>query len=190
MGKVVIDMSMSLDGYINAPNETPQTPLGEGGLRLHAWLEDSKAFQQAYGDPNEALGAVIMGRTTYDNSLPWWNGKGPAGDTPCFVLTHEPPTEASDVFTFVTDGIESALEQARDVAGDKNIGLMGANTDQQFLNDELVDEIRIHLIPILLSQGTPLFANLKHDFELEKVKVADSDSPAVTHLTYTIKKNS
>jgi dihydrofolate reductase len=186
MGKVVIDMSMSLDGYINAPNETPEVPLGEGGLRLHAWLEDKEAYQQAYGDPTQALGAVIMGRTTYDNSLPWWNGKGPAGDIPCFVLTEEPPSEASDVFTFVTDGIESTLEKARAVASDKNIGLMGANTSQEFLNAGLVDEIRIHLIPILLGAGTLLFANLKQDFELEKTEVLDS--PAVTHLTYKVKK--
>lgn len=186
MGKVVIDMSMSLDGYINAPNETPELPLGEGGLRLHAWLEDPEAFEQAYGDPTQALGAVIMGRTTYNNSVPSWNGKGPVGDVPCFVLTKKPPTEASDVFTFVADGVESVLKQARDVAGDKNIGLMGANTDQQFLNAGLVDEIRIHLIPILLGAGTPLFANLKHDFELEKTEMLDS--PTVTHLTYSVKK--
>jgi dihydrofolate reductase len=184
MGKIVIDMSMSLDGYINAPGETPEIPLGKGGLRLHAWMEDQEAFNRVY---TETPGAVIMGRTTYDNSLPWWNGKGPAGDTPCFVLTHEPPTDASDVFTFVTDGIESALEQARKVADDKLIGLMGANTDQQFLNAGLVDEIRIHLIPLLLGAGTPLFANIDHDFELEKTN--ELDMPNVTHLTYRIKNN-
>src|SRR5918996_5761777 len=122
MGNLVIDMSMSLDGYIAAPNDIPEQGLGEDGMRLHNWaLDDPSVFEQVFGNLLEETGAVIMGRRTYDNSIEAWGGKGPLGDVPCFVVTHAPPESSTPVFTFVTDGIESALARAREAAGEKRI---------------------------------------------------------------------
>ena len=133
MGKVVIDKSMSLDGFIAAPNDTPEHGLGEDGMRLHNWaFDDPSVFERVFGNVLEETGAVIMGRRSYDNSIAEWGGKGPLGDVPCFVVTNRPLEPPDPVFT-VTDGIESALAKARDAAGEKRIGLMGANLDQQFL---------------------------------------------------------
>ena len=95
MGNVVIDMSMSLDGYIAAPNDNPEQGLGEDGMRLHNWaFDDPSVFERVYGDLLEETGAVIMGRRSYDNSIESWGGKGPLGDVPCFVVTHEPPASS------------------------------------------------------------------------------------------------
>jgi dihydrofolate reductase len=120
MGNVVIDMSMSLDGYIAAPNDNPQQGLGEDGMRLHNWaFDDPSVFERVFGNLIEETGAVIMGRRTYDNSIEAWSGKGPLDDVACFVVTHRAFEPASPVFTVVTDGIEGALALARDTAGDK-----------------------------------------------------------------------
>jgi dihydrofolate reductase len=185
MGNVVIDMSMSLDGYIAAPNDTPEQGLGEDGMRLHNWaFEDPSVFERVYGNYVEETGAVIMGRRSYDNSIEAWGGKGPLGDVPCFVLTHRPPAGSDPVFTFVDDGIESALAKAQEVAGGKRIGLMGANLDQQFLAAGLVDEIRIHLLDVLLGGGRRLFDQLPKRTELELTGV--SQTGGVTHLEYRV----
>ena len=185
MGNVVIDMSMSLDGYIAAPNDNPDQGLGEDGMRLHNWaFDDPSVFERLYGQFIEETGAVIMGRRSYDNSIKAWGGKGPLGDVPCFVVTHAPPASADPVFTFVTDGIERALEQAQEVAADKRIGLMGANIDQQFLAAGLVDEIRIHLIDVLLGGGRRLFDELPQRVELELTGRGETDG--VTHLEYRV----
>ena len=149
MGRVCVYMSMSLDGFVAGPDVGVEQPMGLGGERLHAWLDGT--------DPRDAeiagrmfstatTGAVIMGRRSYDNSIAEWGGKGPLGDVPCFVVTHRSFDVPDPVFTVVTDGIESALAQARDAAGDKHIGVMGANLGRQFLAAGLVDEIRIHLV--------------------------------------------
>lgn len=185
MGNVVIDMSMSLDGYIAAPNDTPEQGLGEDGMRLHNWAFDNpEVFDRVYGNLVAETGAVIMGRRTYDNSLPYWGDKGPLGDVPCFVVTHRPLSGAAPMFTIVSDGIESALAKAREVAGDKRIGIMGANLDQQFLAAGLVDDIRIHLVNVLLGGGRRLFDQLPQRVELEQTSVADD--PGVAHITYRV----
>jgi dihydrofolate reductase len=185
VGNVVIDMSMSLDGYIAAPNDNPQQGLGEDGMRLHNWaFDDPSVFERVYGDLAEETGAVIMGRRSYDNSIEAWGGKGPLGDVPCFVVTHKPRASSDPVFTFVTDGIESALAKAREVAAEKRIGLMGANIDQQFLAAGLVDEIRIHLINVLLGGGRRLFDQLPQRLELEQTGLSQTDG--VTHLEYRV----
>ena len=187
MGNVVIDMSMSLDGYIAAPNDNVDQGLGEDGMRLHNWMfDDPSVFEQIYGDLTHNTGAVIIGRRTYDNSIKDWEGKGPLGDVPCFVVTHRPVEGADEVFRFVTDGIESALEQARSVAGDKVIGLMGANLDQQFLAAGLVDEIRIHVIDVLLGDGKRLFDRLPGRVELERTGL--SETGGVTNLEYRVRR--
>lgn len=185
MGSVVIDMSMSLDGYIAAPNDNPEQGLGEDGMRLHNWaFDDPSVFERVYGKLVEETGAVIMGRRSYDNSIKEWGGKGPMADVPCFVLTHRPLTPPDPVFTVVTGGIESALAKARVAAGDKRIGLMGANLDQQFLAAGLVDEIRIHLVNVLLGGGRPLFGQLPQRIELEQTGVTETDG--VTHIEYRV----
>ena len=185
MGSVVIDMSMSLDGYIAAPNDNPEQGLGEDGMRLHNWaFDDPSVFERVYGNLIEETGAVIMGRRSYDNSIENWGGKGPLGDVPCFVVTHRPPAGADPVFTFVTDGIESALAKAREAAGEKRIGLMGANIDQQFLAAGLVDELRIHVVDVLLGGGRRLFDVLPERVELEQTGLSQDDD--VTHLEYRV----
>jgi dihydrofolate reductase len=185
MGNVVIDMSMSLDGYIAAPNDNPQQGLGEDGMRLHNWaFDDPSVFEKVYGKLTEETGAVIMGRRSFDNSIGPWEGKGPLGDVPCFVVTHRPFTPPDPVFTIVTDGIESALAKAREAAGDKRVGLMGANLDQQYLAAGLVDEIRIHLVNVLLGGGRRLFEELPQRIELEQTGVTETDG--VTHVEYRV----
>ena len=187
MGNVVIDMSMSLDGYIAAPNDNPEQGLGEDGMRLHNWaFDDPSVFEKVYGNLVEETGAVIMGRRSYDNSIDNWGGKGPLGETPCFVVTHNPIADADPVFTFVTDGIERALAQAREVAGEKRIGLMGANIDQQYLAAGLVDELRIHVVDVLLGGGRRLFEVLPVRMELEIVGVIDT--PEATHIRYRVRR--
>jgi dihydrofolate reductase len=185
MGNVVIDMSMSLDGYIAAPNDTPEQGLGEDGMRLHNWaFEDPSVFERFYADLTENTGAVIMGRRSYDNSIENWGGKGPLGDVPCFVVTHRPIEGADAIFTVVPDGIESALAKAQEAAGEKRIGIMGANLDQQFLAAGLVDEIRIHLVDVLLGGGRRLFDQLPARTDLELTGLSKTGS--VAHLEYRV----
>ena len=185
MGNVVIDMSMSLDGYIAAPNDTPEQGLGEDGMRLHNWaFDDPSVFDEVYGNLIEETGAVIMGRRSYDNSIEAWGGKGPLGEVPCFVVTHRPVTGADPLFTFVTDGIEAALTRAWETAGDKRIGLMGADIDQQFLAAGLVDEIRIHLVDVLLGGGRRLFDTLPQRVELEQTGVGQAGG--IAHIEYRV----
>ena len=185
MGNVIIDMSMTLDGFIAAPNDTPGQGLGEDGMRLHSWMfDDPSVFERVFGNLVEETGAVIMGRRSYDNSIKEWGGKGPLGDVPCIVITHRPPASSGPVFTFVTDGIDTALAKARKVAGEKRIGLMGANVGQQFLAARQVDEIRIHLVNVLLGGGRRLFDQLPERTELKQTELIQTDG--VTHLAYDV----
>jgi len=185
VGNVVIDMSMSLDGYIAAPNDTPEQGLGEDGMRLHDWaFGDPSVFERVYGDLTENTGAVIMGRRTYDNSIENWGGKGPLGEVPCFVVTHRPIEGADPIFTVVPDGIETAMAKAQEAAGDKTIGLMGANIDQQFLAAGLVDELRIHLVDVLLGGGRRLFDVLPQRMDLELKALSQTGS--VAQLEYRV----
>lgn len=186
MSNVVIDMSMSLDGFIAAPNDNPDQGLGDDGMRLHNWMfDDPTVFDRVYGDLRNETGAVIMGRRTYDNSIIDWEGKGPLGEVPCFVLTHRPmPPDVDPVFTAVADGPASALTQAQGVAAGKRIGLMGARTDQQFISAGLVDEIRIHLVNVLLGGGRRLFDVLPERVELEQTALSETDG--VVHITYRV----
>ena len=185
MGAVVIDKSMSLDGYIAAPNDTPENGLGEDGMRLHNWMfDDPTVFDQVFGDLRNNTGAVVMGRRSYDNSVLAWGNSGPLGDVPCFVVTHRPLTGAAPMFTAVTDGIESALAKARATAGDKQIGIMGANLSQQYLAAGLVDEIRIHLVNVLLGGGRRLFETLPERVELQQTSL--TDTAGLTHIEYRV----
>ena len=185
MGTVAIDMSMSLDGYIAAPNDVPGDGLGEDGMRLHNWgFDNPGVFERVFDGVIDNTGAVIMGRRTYDNSIPEWGDSGPVGDVPCFVVTHEPPATAPQIFTFVTDGIQSALTKAQAAAGDKRIGLMGADVPRQFLAAGLVDEIRIHLVDVLLGGGRRMFETLPKRIDLEQTAL--NEDGGVAHIVYRV----
>ncbi len=202
MGKVAVDITTSLDGFIAGPNDGLELPLGENGERIHEWVYGLRAWREPHGleggETNrdseiieESLadrGAVIVGRRMFDNAQGW--GDEPPFHVPVFVLTHEarePETkEGGTTFTFVTDGVQSAFEQAKDAAGDKNILVAGgASTVQQFLRAGLVDEIQIHVTPLLLGGGVKLLDGLSDDeVKLESTRVVES--PAVTHLQYRV----
>lgn len=195
MSKVIFDISMSLDGFMTAANQTLEEPLGEGGLQLHAWAigDDADARDRKVLEEGIAsIGAVIAGRETYDTSLPGWGTDGPTGlaRRPVFVVTHRAPAESPEggVYTFVTDGIASALAQARATAGKKDISVMGgARIGQRYLAAGLVDEILIHLIPVLFGSGTRLFDQLGDaHIQLEALDVVAT--PLATHLRYRVVK--
>lgn len=191
MSKVVLDISMSLDGYIRVSNPSPEEPLGKAGERLHEWAfgEDDRNRELLKGAIS-GLGASIAGCSTYDDSIKWWGADGPSGPArrPLFVVTHDPPATVPDdsVYTFVTDGIQSALEQARAAAGDGVTAIMGgADIAQQYLAAGLVDEIAIHLVPVVFGTGTPLFQHAAQDHvQLEPIHVVDTST--ATHLRYRV----
>jgi dihydrofolate reductase len=189
MAQVICDMSMSLDGYVTGPNDSRENPFGDGAGMLHDWIfdaatDDDRAILQ---DLRDSVGAVVMGRTSFDKNEGdgGWGDGGPLGDTPCFVVTHhEPAATHPSIYTFVTDGVASAIEQAKEVAGDKVVGLHGATVMQQGLPLGLVDEIRVHVIPVLLGGGTPLFAHLDSAISLERTSALAT--PAATHLSFRV----
>jgi dihydrofolate reductase len=210
MTAVFIDISMSLDGYTAGPNPTTEEPLGEGGERLHEWAVVLASWRESHGrsggerNPDDEVmaetverqGAVVMGRNMFGGGEgpwgddPWqgWWGDDPPFRMPVFVLTHherEPLVLGETTFTFVTDGIESALDQAKQAAGEGDVLIAGgADTAQQYLRAGLVDELQLHVAPVLLGGGTRLLDGLDPATELERTRVIDS--PAVTHLRYRV----
>jgi dihydrofolate reductase len=215
MAKLILDISMSLDGFVAEPNQTLDEPLGQGGDQLHEWAFAAKSWRESHGlsggETNvdsevieESLrntGATLMGRRMFSggegpweddlNADAWW-GDDPPFHHPVFILTHharEPVTkQGGTTFTFVTDGIESALEQAQAAAGDKHVAIGGgANVAQQYLEAGLLDALQIHLGPALLGGGVRLFEDLGPERPaLECTRVIES--PAVTHLRYRVVK--
>ena len=191
MGTVIFDISMSLDGYITAAGRTPEEPMGRDGLRLVDWaIGDDERGRKLLDDAVGQLGATIAGRTTYDTSLPWWGADGPSGSArrPVFVVTHQPPDEspADGVYEFVTDGIEAALEQAQAAAGEGAVVVMGgADLGRQYIAAGLVDEIQIHLVPVLFGGGTPMFDDSLDDhIDLEPVEVIET--PVAIHQRFRV----
>jgi dihydrofolate reductase len=191
MTRVICDMSISLDGYVTGPNDSRENPFGDGAETLHDWIfnaatdEDRALVQETL----EGAGAIVMGRTSFDKNEGdgGWGDRGPLGDTPCFVVTHHEPTRAHPpIYTFVTDGVVSAIEQAKAVADDKTVGLHGATVMQQALPLGLVDEIRVHVIPVLLGGGTPLFATLDSAIRLERTQALAT--PAAVHLGFRVSR--
>jgi dihydrofolate reductase len=188
---VIFDMSVSLDGFVRASNATPEQPLGDGGERLHEWaFGGDERDREVLARGVQGSGAIIAGRRTYDDSVPFWGADGPHPPTRVFVVTHEAPAESPEggVYTFVTDGIESALEQAKVAAGDKNVHVMGGpDTGRQFIEARLVDEIGVHLVPVLFGSGTRMFEHLGSEhIQLETLGVIETS--AATHLRYRIVK--
>jgi dihydrofolate reductase len=214
MSKLRFNITMTLDGYVAGPNQSVENPLGEGAEHLHDWAFKLKFFREAHGEEggetgtnNDVLreafanvGAWIIGRNMFGGgpgpwgSDPWngWWGDNPPFHTPVFVLTHharEPLVmSGGTTFTFVTDGVESALEQAREAAGGRDVTLGGgASAAQQYLAAGLVDEIELHLVPLLLGGGARLFDNLGgSNLKLEPVRAVEA--PGVTHLKYRVVK--
>ena len=206
---VTSTISMSLDGYVAGPNQSLENPLGEGGERLHEWAFPTDTWRRRHGlgagertDDDEAVaeftdnvGAFIMGRKMFgggegpwDESWKGWWGEDPPYHVPVFVLTHHEraplPMAGGTTFHFVTDGIESALEQARAAAADQDVSVIGgASTINQYLAAGLLDTIRLHVPPVILGGGERLFVGVG-DPALEQVKVVAG--PGAAHLTYRI----
>ncbi|MDX6610274.1 MAG: hypothetical protein QOF85_2199 [Solirubrobacterales bacterium] len=210
MSKLRFQISVSLDGFVAGPNPSEEDPLGEGGTQLHQWALKLAAWRKPHGQEGgevnastpvmeEALadvGATIMGRNMFGGGPgpwgeePWdgWWGDDPPFHHQVFVLTHherEPLTKkGGNSFTFVTEGIESALEQAKAAAGDRDISLAGgAEIAQQYLAAGLIDEMLLNVVPVLLGDGTRLFENLGGaEVRLEQVQMIEA--PDVAHLKY------
>jgi dihydrofolate reductase len=189
MARVICDMSMSLDGYVTGPNDSRDNPFGDGGQTLHDWFSGAAtdADRALLDDHLNGTGAIVMGRRSFDKNEGdgGWGDGGPHGDTPCFVLTHNPPDRRHPpVYTFVTDGVAAAIEQAKGVAGEKAVALFGATAMQQALPLGLVDELCVHVVPVLIGGGTPLFATLAEAIGLERTDVVAT--PGATHLRFTV----
>jgi dihydrofolate reductase len=186
---VVVDISVSLDGYIAGPDRTADEPLGRDGDRLHDWMADATG-QDVLGRAAGDLGAVICGRRTYDDSVRWWQADGPSGPTrrPVIVVTHKQPGDvpSGGVYQFATGGIDEALATATDAAGGATVCIMGGGAlIAQFLAGGLVDEVSLHVVPILLGSGTPLAdAPLPQAVELEPLDAVSS--PTAEHRRYRV----
>jgi dihydrofolate reductase len=190
MSKSILHMSMSLDGFIAGPGDSVQHGLGIGGERLHDWLGDEDAGHATFDPPGGsgtvfhelmATGAVVVGRRTFDYAGHW---NGDHHGVPIFVPTRgTPPAPQSHWVHYVTDGVESAMRQAKEAAGGENVMVHGADLAQSLLQAGVLDELEIHLVPILLGGGRRLFGD--EQAELELVRVVDA--PGVTHLRYRVK---
>jgi dihydrofolate reductase len=213
MSTVRAHISTSLDGYVAGPHQSMEEPLGIGGERLHEWLVAQRSWREQAGmeggdegisndvfaEVTDNVGAEIMGRGKFGppghgpwGDDPWrgWWGDDPPFRKPVFVVTHHErePLQLSDTtFTFVTDGIESALAQARAAASDKDVFIGGgADIINRYLAAGLLDELELHIIPILLGGGARLFAGVGRDVELELVRTIEA--PGVSHLKYRVVK--
>jgi dihydrofolate reductase len=212
MSKLRVHISASLDGYVAGPNQSEKEPLGEGGEQLHEWVVGLEAWRKPHGmeggEVNESskvveeaqanIGAEIMGRGKFgppgggpwgDDPWPGWWGDDPPFHMPCFVVTHherEPLTLSDTTFNFVTDGIDSALDQARDAAGDTDI-LVGGGAEiiNEYLAAGHVDELEISVVPLILGSGERLLEGVG-DLKLEQVRAVEA--PGVTHLKYRVIK--
>ena len=213
MSKVRVHIAISADGYVAGPNQSEENPLGEGGEQIHDWMLALKAWREPHGreggevnantaileEANDNIGAEIMGRGKFGPAgggpwpeEPWdgWWGEDPPFHKPVFVVTHyerEPLTLTDTTFTFVTDGIESALKQAKQAAGDEDVYIGGgASIINQYLAAGLVDEIEIHVSPLILGGGERLFDGVGPDLKLEQLRAVEA--PGAAHLKYRVVK--
>jgi dihydrofolate reductase len=202
MTQVATALTVSVDGYIAGPDDGPGQPLGRGGQRLFRWYSDGDTPSRYYPDfklsPQSAkffdegvstVGAVISGRRTYEISN-GWGGDGLLPGIPLFVLTHQVPDEVpagSATYTFVTGGIETAINQASAAAAGKDVALMGSAPVQQAIRAGLLDTLVLHVVPVLLGGGVRLLDHLgDNSIELERAEVIDA--PGVTHMVYNVLK--
>lgn len=213
MSKVRVHISTSVDGYVAGPNQSQEEPLGKGGEGLHDWAVALRSWREPQGmeggeenassavmaDELANVGSEIMGRGKFGpagrgawGDDPWrgWWGEDPPFHKPVIVLTHherKPLTLSDTTFTFVTDGIEAALAQAREAAGDRDVFIGGgADTINQYLAAGLVDELELHVVPIILGGGARLFAGVGPDLKLDLLRTIEA--PGVTHLKYRVVK--
>ena len=215
MSKLRCHISISLDGFVAGPNQSEENPLGEGGERLHGWVFPLAAWRQSHGEQGgevnestrimeetlENVGASVMGRNMFgpvgggdwgDGQWKGWWGDDPPYHNDVFILTHYPrdpvEMEGGTTFHFVTDGIERALELAREAANGRDVGLWGgAQAIQQYMAAGLLDELELHVVPVLLGDGERLFENLGDAApQLEQVRAVDA--PGVTHLKYRVRQ--
>jgi dihydrofolate reductase len=204
MGKVSVGLTMSLDGFIAGPKDGPERPLGEGGDRLFEWFDSGDTEYSLPGtelvfkvsaqsaelltEVEKTMGAFVTGRRTFDITN-GWGGNPPLG-VPTFVVTHSVPQEwvyEGSPYTFVTDGVESAVEQAKTVAGDKGVAVGAASIVQQCIRAGLLDEVTVNLVPVLLGGGVRLFDHLgPAPIELKSKGVIEGFG--VTHLTFRVVK--
>jgi dihydrofolate reductase len=194
MGKVIADISMSVDGYSAGPKIGTEHPLGEGGQRLHRWIgqdgtETSEADREVAGRIFATSGAVVLGRRMFDVGEEPWGDDGAFGK-PCFVVTHRPRerlVKGPTTFTFVTEGVHRAVELACTAAGDRDVWVPGgADVVRQLLLAGLVDDLRLHVVPVLFGRGTLLFdGGFPDSIELEQVEA--TTTPLATHLTFRIR---
>ena len=204
MGKVTSGLTMSLDGFIAGPNDGPEHPLGENGMRLFDWYgsgdteyavpsggmtfmvspQSAEMLNRAFS----SIGAIVTGRRTFDITH-GWGGRHPL-DVPVVVLTHSVPDgwdHEGSPFVFVTDGVESAVEKAGELAGEKDVAVGAASLVQQCLRAGLLDEVHVDIVPVLLGGGVRLFDNLGPEHvELERTEVIEA--PGVTHMTFRVVK--
>jgi dihydrofolate reductase len=213
MSKLRCHISISLDGFVAGPNQSEENPLGEGGERLHDWIVPLAAWRESHGEHggevNESariveesranIGAAVMGRNMFGpiGGGPWsderwrgWWGDNPPYHYPVFVVTHYPrdpvEMEGGTTFHFVTAGIESALEQAKEAAGGKDVMLWGGgDIVQQYLAAGLLDELELHVVPVLLGDGSRPFPS-RGDGEVQLEQVRTVEAPGVAHLKYRV----
>jgi dihydrofolate reductase len=203
MSKVFAQISMSLDGYVAGPNDGPENPLGENGESLHEWIVGLDSWRRAHGleggeesavsplvdEYISRSGATILGRRMFDLGEPHW-GDDPPYHTPVFILTHRKRPQQTKLggttYNFITDGVSAALARARDAAGDRDVSVAGgANVIGQFIAAGLLDELDLHIVPILLGGGARLFDGLPamlNTFEQAEVIT----SPGVTHVRLSV----
>jgi dihydrofolate reductase len=212
MSKLRVHISVSADGYVAGPNQSLENPLGEGGENLHDWVVALRAWRELHGleggkvnastavveESVANVGAEIMGRGMFGGGPgswgedPWqgWWGEDPPFHMPVFVVTHherEPLTLSDTTFTYVTEGIGSALEQARAAAAGKDVAIGGgADVINQYLAAGLVDELELNVVPLVLGAGARLFEGVGPDLRLEQVRTIEA--PGVTHLRYRVVK--
>ncbi len=206
MGKFVTEFSMSLDGYVAGPNDGPDNPMGDGGEAVFAWYGSgdtefvtpggnlppshiSQASVNLLKQFIESIGVIVTGRRTFENAGAW-DGQNPF-DVPVFVVTHHPDpvwaNKPDSIFTFVTEGLESALRQAQVVAGEKEVYVFGPSLVSQALKLGMLDEIRVDLAPVLLGGGISFFGGLDQN-QIELVSQNTIVGTGVTHLIFKVKK--
>ncbi|MEV4057344.1 dihydrofolate reductase family protein [Amycolatopsis sp. NPDC049688] len=189
MGRVIAEISMSADGIVAGPDTSTEHRLGKDGDLLHEWMFEGTEAEAGFAAKLfEGTGAFVVGRSMFDMGVDPWGEDG-TFKKPVFVVTnrpHEPVVKGPTTFTFVTDGVESALRQAKAAAGDENVVLMGGGTTlRQFLLAGLVDELRLHVVPLLFGAGVRLFdAEVGAHVKLERTAV--QETPNATHLTFRV----